>query len=226
MKEINLDNLKNESFSGIKTKKTEQKSNFKRNLKMGILYHHPLIYDFAIWLNDPTHLIPKTIVKSIEGNSILDLGCGSGALLSYIPKNYMYTGLDLNKKFLSFAQKKGRGQFFCRDILGDLSNFKADTVILSDILHHVTPNQQMLLDNALGCAQKKIIISDCYEKEESFFKRISEYIGRRIIDNDGFNIKRAEMGWLKINELLKFLQANGASNFQKVLSHIHCEIVI
>jgi len=134
--------------------------------------------------------------------------------------------IDLNEDFLVFADKKNRGTFYKRDVTGDLSDLKADTVVLADILHHVTPNHQKLIENAIKCAQKKVIISACYEKEEGPFKQISEFIGRRIIDNDGLNEQREGAGWLKLDELLQFLETNGATNFQKVLSHIHCEINI
>jgi SAM-dependent methyltransferase len=198
----------------------------KERLNFGIMYQHPRIYDFAIWLNDPTSLIPKTLAESIVGDSVLDLGCGTASLQTFLPKTVQYIGVDLNEDFLIFADKKGRGTFYKRDILTDLSDLKADTVVLSDILHHITPRHQILLANAIKCARKKVVISACYEKEEGPFKQISEFIGRRIIDNDGLNEQREGAGWLKLDELLQFLQKNGATNFRKVLSHIHCEINI
>ena len=41
---------------------------------------------------------------------------------------------------------------------------------------------------------------------DDIFKQFSEFIGRRIIDNDGLNEQREGAGWLKLNELLQFLQ--------------------
>ncbi|NHJ84238.1 MAG: class I SAM-dependent methyltransferase [Asgard group archaeon] len=214
----------------IQTNEKSEISKPKRSLRerfnFGIMYQHPRIYDLAIWLNDPSNMIPKTIAKNVEGNSVLDLGCGTASLQTFLTKNIHYIGIDLNDDFLYFAEKKERGLFFKRNILEDLSEFEADTVVLSDVLHHVTPNHQRLLDNAINCARKKVIISACFEKEEGLFKQISEYIGRRIIDNDGLNSQREGAGWLKLDELLQFLKGNNAINFQKVLSHIHCEIPI
>jgi len=212
-------------ISQIPFRETRRKK-FKDRLNYGVMYQHPKIYDFVIWLNDPTKLIPKTLAKSVVGKSVLDLGCGTASLQTFLHKAIEYVGVDLNEDFLIFAKKKNRGIFYKRDVLTDLSDLTADTVVLSDILHHVPPNHQKLLENAIQCARKKVIISACYEKEEGPFKRISELIGRRIIDNDGLNEQREGAGWLKLNELLQFLQKNGATNFQKVLSHIHCEINI
>ncbi|MHA1531693.1 MAG: class I SAM-dependent methyltransferase [Candidatus Heimdallarchaeota archaeon] len=221
MKEVNI----SYPISQIQYAKPQRKK-LKERLNFGIMYQHPRIYDFTIWLNDPSELMPKTLAKSVEGDSVLDLGCGTASLQTFLPKGIQYIGIDLNEDFLVFADKKNRGTFYRRDVTGDLSDLKADTVVLADILHHVTPNHQKLIENAIKCAQKKVIISACYEKEEGPFKQISEFIGRRIIDNDGLNEQREGAGWLKLDELLQFLETNGATNFQKVLSHIHCEINI
>lgn len=221
MKEVNI----SYPISQIQYAKPQRKK-LKERLNFGIMYQHPRIYDFTIWLNDPSELMPKTLAKSVEGDSVLDLGCGTASLQTFLPKGIQYIGIDLNEDFLVFADKKNRGTFYKRDVTGDLSDLKADTVVLADILHHITPNHQKLIENAIKCAQKKVIISACYEKEEGPFKQISEFIGRRIIDNDGLNEQREGAGWLKLDELLQFLETNGATNFQKVLSHIHCEINI
>ncbi|MBK5114753.1 MAG: class I SAM-dependent methyltransferase [Candidatus Heimdallarchaeota archaeon] len=221
MKEVSM----SYPISQIQYQKPQRKK-LKERLNFGIMYQHPRIYDFAIWLNDPSCLIPKTIARNVVGDSVLDLGCGTASLQTFLPKDIRYTGVDLNTDFLIFADKKGRGTFYKRDILEDLSDVKSDTVVLSDVLHHVSPNHQKLLENAIKCARKKVIISACYEKEEGPFKQISEFIGRRIIDNDGLNEQREGAGWLKLDELLQFLMNNGATIFQKVLSHIYCEINI
>ena len=219
MKEVTL----NYPISQIQHTKPRRKK-LKERLNFGIMYQHHRIYDFTIWLNDPSGLIPKTLAKSIIGNSVLDLGCGTATLQTFLPKGVQYIGVDLNEDFLVFADKKNRGTFYKRDVIGDLSDLKSDTVVLADVLHHVTPNHQKLIENAINCARKKVIISACYEKEEGPFKQISEFIGRRIIDNDGLNEQREGAGWLKLDELIQFLVTNGATNFQRVLSHIHCEI--
>jgi len=228
MEEIKIGiNYPNINVTTQKEKKvTHRRKSIKERLNFGIMYQHPRIYNFAIWMNDPNQLIVKTLASNIEGTSVLDLGCGTGTLYTHLPDNIEYTGLDLNEDFIAFVNKKKRGSAYVRDILKDLSDFRADTVILSDVLHHVPPHHQKLLDNAILCARKKVIISACYEKEEGPFKRLSEFIGRQIIDNDGLNVQRAGAGWLKLDELLSFLKSNGGENFQKVLSHIHCEIKV
>ncbi|MBN1330529.1 MAG: class I SAM-dependent methyltransferase [Candidatus Heimdallarchaeota archaeon] len=232
MKEISfqLSNMNSFGSNAIhpinsKLQSKRKRVSFKERFRLGIMYQHPRIYDLALWLNDPKQLIPKTLAKSIEGKSVLDLGCGTATLQPYLSKDIEYIGIDLNENFLAFANRKNRGSFYKRNVLENLSDFRADTVVLSDVLHHVTPNHQKLLENALQCARKKVLVSACYEKEDGPFKRLSEFIGRKIIDNDGLNEQRAGAGWLRLDELLSFLELNGAINIRKVLSHIHCEII-
>jgi SAM-dependent methyltransferase len=232
MKEINLQLLDKatniRAIHPINTRihRDQKQRSLRERFKFGLMYQHPKIYDFSIWINDPNRLIPKTIAKNVIGNSVLDLGCGTASLQLLLPKGIEYIGIDLNDEFLAFAERKGRGTFYKRNIIEDLSDFKADSVILSDVLHHVTPNHQKLLTNAIKCARKKVVISACYEKEDGPFKRISEFIGRKVLDNDGLNEQREGAGWLQLEELIHFLSSNGATNFQRVLSHIHCEINI
>jgi SAM-dependent methyltransferase len=210
----------------IAKRRKHRRKTIKERLQLGVMYQHPRLYDLALWINDPKQLMMKTLAKEVVGSSVLDLGCGTATLYKYLPKEIDYIGLDLNEDFLAFAEKKKRFFVFKKNVLADLSDFQADTVVLSDILHHVTPNHQKLLDNAKKCARKRIIISACYEQEEGPFKALSEIISRKILDNDGLNEQRAGAGWLKLTELIGFLRNNDATNFRKVLSHIHCEIDI
>ncbi|MEA2069902.1 MAG: methyltransferase domain-containing protein [Asgard group archaeon] len=197
----------------------------KKRLQYGVMYQHPFVYDAVIWMTDPTELVFKNIAREIVGVTVLDLGCGTGKQVEYLPKGVKYIGLDLNERFISFAKKNRNGKFFKKDILGDLSEFTADTVILSDVLHHVTPHHQKLIKQALKIANSKVLISACYEQEENPLKNISEFICRRIIDNDGLNHQREGAGWLSKREVLSFLRKNGAENFKQVVDHVFCEII-
>jgi len=214
-------------FSGYSSIARKRKRlSLKERLNFGLMYQHPVIYNFSIWINDPKQKIPKTLARHVEGNSVLDLGCGTGLLRKFLPASIDYIGIDLNETFLAYAARKFQGFYYKRDILGDLSAFKADTVVLSDVLHHVTPYHSTLLENALHCARKKVLIAACFEKGEGLFKTFSEFFSRRILDKDGFNHQRVNAGWLNIEALIAFLSSYGASNFQRKSSHVLCEIKI
>ncbi len=86
--------------------------------KRGHLYHQEVI-----WPN----LLPLLNLK--EGDSLLDLGCGQGALLEALPKGVFYHGVDLSKELIAQAKKRG-GTFTVADIckpltLGEFSHITA-----------------------------------------------------------------------------------------------------
>lgn len=98
---------------------------------------------------------------------VLDLGCGEGILTNYIaisgPKRKVI-GIEINKNRIRKANKGLKNVSF---INGDILNKnipKADTIVLSNVLHHLpTKDDQALL--LYKCSQKitrngKILISE------------------------------------------------------------------
>ena len=47
-------------------KGTRRRKTIKERLNFGIMYQHPIIYDLAIWMNDPNRLIGKTLANNIN----------------------------------------------------------------------------------------------------------------------------------------------------------------
>lgn len=79
-------------------------------------------------------------VRPAEGMSLLDVGCGPGDLLDYLPP-VDYWGFDISETYIKYATKKfgAKGRFFCK-YLGsdDLSSMpKFDLVVGSGLLHHM-----------------------------------------------------------------------------------------
>ncbi|SRR6266536_107371 len=74
--------------------------------------------------------------------SIVDVGCGPGNLLQYMPRDMSYVGIDVSKSYINAAQKKyrDRGKFIQGDcnLAGKiLSPESADAVICCGVLHHI-----------------------------------------------------------------------------------------
>jgi SAM-dependent methyltransferase len=80
-------------------------------------------------------------VKPIEGEKVLDIGCGPADVLNHLPK-CDYTGFDISPEYIASAQKRfgGRGRFYCSDV-GLVSVEKEhgtfDLVIATGVLHHL-----------------------------------------------------------------------------------------
>ncbi len=78
------------------------------------------------------------IIKGLEGNSVLDIGCGSGYLVGMLSKQgYLAMGLDMVPTNIKYAKHHFKGCF----MIGGVStlikfNLKFDIIVLSHILEH------------------------------------------------------------------------------------------
>lgn len=87
-------------------------------------------------------------VNAKEGDKILDIGCGTGHILEYIP-HVDYHGYDLSPVYIDTAKKKysDRGTFYCSEVselnLNDKGTY--DIVISSGVLHHLNDNESKKL---------------------------------------------------------------------------------
>jgi len=85
-------------------------------------------------------LFVETLIKPSIGNKILDIGCGTAAILEFLP-DIEYVGFDICEEYIKTAREKfgSRGTFKCALI--DYSNLeqfgKFDIVLLIGVLHHL-----------------------------------------------------------------------------------------
>lgn len=98
----------------------------------------------------------------VDGDSILDLGVGDGALLLYMGERKKLTmhGLDVSKKAVDFCRAQGLNVDLA-DINQPISAFLKgpyDYIICSEIIEHL-PDPESLMNNLRQHARKGIIIS-------------------------------------------------------------------
>ncbi|MFA6255928.1 MAG: class I SAM-dependent methyltransferase [Candidatus Absconditabacterales bacterium] len=133
--------------------------------------------DADIFLNEIKSSEKKTI-------SILEFGCGSGRLLTYLGKltgiKIHYTGVDISKNLLSFAKKQMSGKTAPKNIT---ANFVCD-----DIAHYVKGLKQESFDFVIGIASFQHIPT----VKERFFViknvyRILKYDGKLLMTNRSFS---------------------------------------
>lgn len=84
-----------------------------------------------------------------KGETILDIGCGNGALTYDIAEKSgaIVTGIDLNDNNISVAKEKyNRDQikYICGNVLTDLPKGKFTTVVLSNVLEHLPERSDFL----------------------------------------------------------------------------------
>lgn len=80
-------------------------------------------------------------VKAAPGEKVLDIGCGPGDILAYLP-DVKYTGFDLSPEYIEAARKRfgDKGRFFCSDVgLTAIEEEKGtfDLVLATGVLHHL-----------------------------------------------------------------------------------------
>lgn len=87
------------------------------------------------------------------GGLIIDIGCGTGEILSYLPDNLRYLGIDRNADYISYAKERYRhrnAEFLNRELTPDLplQNYKADAVLAIGLIHHLDDHECITLFQA------------------------------------------------------------------------------
>ncbi|MBT89582.1 MAG: hypothetical protein CMN79_03720 [Spirochaetales bacterium] len=89
---------------------------------------------------DKVALINGWIKKSNpKATSVLEIACGTGAILKLMEKQYAISGLDLSKEMLSIAKKKiKKGNFYHQDMTSFSLNKKFDIILcIYDSINHL-----------------------------------------------------------------------------------------
>jgi SAM-dependent methyltransferase len=135
-----------------------------------------------------------------KAKKVLDLGCGTCLLQKFLHKSCEYMGWDLNDKFLKINPKLNLQK---RDIF-DFENYpKVDTIVISDVLHHIFPRHIELIEKAKSKAKQLIVM-----EPHSFVKTTSNTIAnlayhffdRFFGDNDGINDFHDRLEWFKMKK--------------------------
>ena len=134
-------------------------------------------------------------VKLGEGERVLDIGCGPGYLLNYMPR-VDYFGFDIEPRYIAYAKAhfSGRGQFFCEQF-GEVHATKFqpfDAILLFGILHHL---DDAVADDLLGALAKclaptgrVVTLDPCFVPSQGRTSRLIARWdrGRYVRDREGY----------------------------------------
>lgn len=89
------------------------------------------------------------------GDAVLDIGCGPGKIVDYLPPGVSLTGFDINPNYIEHAKKTygDRAEFFCESVAGATERPpRYDVALASGLLHHLDDAEALQLFELAGAA--------------------------------------------------------------------------
>jgi SAM-dependent methyltransferase len=147
-------------------------------------------------------------VKPRPGDKVLDIGCGPGDMLAFLP-NVDYLGLDISSDYIDAARTRygSTGRFLCADVsaaaIGDeVGTF--DLVLATGVVHHLDDDQAAALFRlaraALRPGGRLITYDGCYTPEQSRLARwvLSKDRGQFVRERDEY-VRLASAHFTKVD---------------------------
>ena len=130
--------------------------------------------------NKVSKILVKTYIRPKVGDKILDIGCGPGDILEFLPSTVDYWGFDLNDDYINTARKRfsNRGQFFCKKVSRDAipGEDLFDIVMACGVFHHLTNEEAgemfELAHTLLKSGGRFITFDGVYVPDQSYFARL------------------------------------------------------
>jgi 2-polyprenyl-3-methyl-5-hydroxy-6-metoxy-1,4-benzoquinol methylase len=134
-------------------------------------------------------------IRAKSGDRILDIGCGPGLALDYLP-SVEYVGFDLNSHYIKYAQAKypNSTKFYC-EVVGpniQLEPNHFDIVMANGVLHHLSDEDAIhlmkLAFDALKPGGRLVTFDGCFEENQN---KIAKYLlsqdrGEFVRDQQGY----------------------------------------
>jgi len=121
-------------------------------------------------------------IRPFSGCRALDIGCGIGDILSYLPDSIgAYSGFDMNQNYIDLAKlrwvNKKNCDFFCQKVdemtISEKGSY--DIVIATGILHHLSDQEALklfdLASQALKPGGKLVTYDNVYVEGQHWFAR-------------------------------------------------------
>jgi SAM-dependent methyltransferase len=133
-------------------------------------------------------------LRPVAGARILDLACGTGELLRYLPP-MSYLGVDINGRYVEQARARHGhcAQFICGDIVhADIPDASFDLVTAVGVLHHLNDDVAAV---AVGIARRAlrdggrfVVLEPCRLDGQSLVARaiIALDRGKFVRNSDGY----------------------------------------
>ncbi|CAG0958426.1 demethylmenaquinone methyltransferase / 2-methoxy-6-polyprenyl-1,4-benzoquinol methylase [Burkholderiales bacterium] len=133
-------------------------------------------------------------IRPGEGSRILDVGCGTAEILSYLPIGVKYFGYDVSAEYVEAAKRRfgARGEFRCSSIEGEKLKLlpQFDIVLAIGVLHHLDDAEAIKLfevaHQALRGKGRFVAIDPCLADDQNSIARLLIRLDR------GQNVRSAQ----------------------------------
>lgn len=188
---------------------------------------HPAVYSAFQYLMGARSgwiRLMRDHVQASPGDLMLDIGCGPGDALRYLPA-VRYWGYDVSAEYIERARARfgDRGDFFCK--IFDESDVEAlprvDIALLSGVLHHLgdddARNLFLLLRKAVKPGGRVVCVDPCFAPGQNLFARL-------LISNDRGCDVRDAAGYARLAEGV-FESVNARVRHKAWIPYTHCYMV-
>jgi SAM-dependent methyltransferase len=175
------------------------------------LLGHPLVYNrLRPWVVGGIDMTAFYESLETEGTDVIvDVGCGTGDALRYLPSFKAYYGFDIDARAIEFAWERAAGRpevtFEARQVTSDdLASLRPSLVILAGLLHHMDDEPAVhLLELLAGTPSiRRIATQDVVylpgERVSNMLARLDR--GRYVREEDGYRAL-VERAGLRIESL-------------------------
>ncbi|WP_282136653.1 class I SAM-dependent methyltransferase [Seonamhaeicola maritimus] len=163
-------------------------------LKVSLLYS---TYQYIVGGIRARRLFVENDAQIKLGEKVLDIGCGPGDILKFLPK-VDYTGCDMDATYIKTAKEKyPQYSFHCAGV----EDFKLETpntfdvVITTGVIHHLNNEQARTLFNLARQALKPngrlVTFDGCYIENQN-------PISKKFLDMDRGNFIRRENDYVNL----------------------------
>lgn len=135
------------------------------------------------------------------GQKVVDIGCGPGIVLRFLPEDIEYVGFDVSSEYVEHARKAHAGNSKRTFLVGSSEDFannlpqamaNADLVLINGVLHHLDDGEAIA---ALGLARACLGPGGRLVSYENCLLRSQARIARWIVSKDRGRNLRYESEW-------------------------------
>lgn len=181
---------------------SEVRSGVRHLLAMPVLYN--LFQDLVGANAWRRKVVDRALVPVLGGASrgarVLDIGCGTGDVLSYLPSHVDYVGFDRNAAYIASAQDRyqdRQARFVCDELTVDYDSQESgfDVVLALGLLHHL---DDATAESLFRTAKRRLKVGGFLLTLDPLYMPKQSRVARYIISKDRGTNVRTEVEYCRL----------------------------